>query len=89
MGKGLKMAVIAVAVIVVLCFGAYRFFAGTYNKMVSSEENVKSAWSQVENVYQRRLDLIPNLVQTRLRFLRTLQKPARRPAVPYRFRTMF
>ncbi len=64
MGKGLKIAVIAVAVIVVLCFGAYRFFAGTYNKMVSSEENVKSAWSQVENVYQRRLDLIPNLVQT-------------------------
>ena len=96
MGKGLKIAVIAVAVIVVLCFGAYRFFAGTYNKMVSSEENVKSAWSQVENVYQRRLDLIPNLVQAvkgyashEAKVLRTLQKPAQRPAVPYRFRTMF
>lgn len=36
----------------------------TYNKMVSMDEGVKSAWAQVENVYQRRLDLIPNLVNT-------------------------
>jgi len=35
-----------------------------YNKMVSMDEAVKSAWSQVENVYQRRADLIPNLVET-------------------------
>jgi len=35
-----------------------------YNKMVDNEEAVKKAWSQVENVYQRRLDLIPNLVAT-------------------------
>lgn len=34
------------------------------NGFVSQEENVKSKWSQVENVYQRRLDLIPNLVNT-------------------------
>jgi len=32
--------------------------------MVAKDENVKSAWSQVKNVYQRRLDLIPNLVNT-------------------------
>ncbi|MGE5344272.1 MAG: LemA family protein [Candidatus Omnitrophota bacterium] len=37
---------------------------GSYNKMVKMDENVKSRWSQVENVYQRRLDLIPNLVET-------------------------
>jgi len=35
-----------------------------YNKMVSQEEAVSEAWSQVENVYQRRADLIPNLVNT-------------------------
>lgn len=35
-----------------------------YNKMVDLEEQVTSQWSQVENVYQRRADLIPNLVST-------------------------
>lgn len=42
----------------------YNFFAGNYNKMVSLDEEVSNAWSQVENQYQRRLDLIPNLVNT-------------------------
>lgn len=37
---------------------------GSYNNMVTKQEGVSSAWSQVENVYQRRLDLIPNLVNT-------------------------
>jgi len=36
----------------------------TYNAMVSAEEKTVEAWAQVENVYQRRLDLIPNLVST-------------------------
>jgi len=41
------------------------FFTGCgYNSMVTMDESVKSAWSQVENVYQRRADLIPNLVET-------------------------
>lgn len=41
------------------------FFSGCgYNKMVDMEEQVTSQWSQVENVYQRRADLIPNLVNT-------------------------
>ncbi|MFW5886535.1 MAG: LemA family protein, partial [Bacteroidota bacterium] len=34
-----------------------------YNKMVNNEEAVAAQWSQVENVYQRRADLIPNLVE--------------------------
>ncbi len=36
---------------------------GSYNTAVGKEEGVKQAWSQVENVYQRRADLIPNLVE--------------------------
>jgi LemA protein len=35
-----------------------------YNRLVALQEGVQSAWAQVENVYQRRADLIPNLVQT-------------------------
>jgi LemA protein len=38
--------------------------AGSYNRLVGLDENVDSAWGQVENVYQRRSDLIPNLVET-------------------------
>jgi LemA protein len=37
---------------------------GKYNTLVQLDEEVQTAWSQVENVYQRRLDLIPNLVAT-------------------------
>ena len=37
---------------------------GSYNRLVTLEEAVKTAWSQVENVYQRRADLVPNLVET-------------------------
>lgn len=37
---------------------------GVNNKLVTNEENVTKAWSQVENVYQRRMDLIPQLVNT-------------------------
>lgn len=39
-------------------------FAGGYNELVRLDERVTAAWAQVENVYQRRLDLIPNLVET-------------------------
>jgi LemA protein len=37
---------------------------GTYNKLVSLDQDVQRQWAQVENVYQRRLDLVPNLVET-------------------------
>jgi len=37
---------------------------GSYNNMVNKQETVGSGWAQVENVYQRRSDLIPNLVST-------------------------
>ncbi len=37
---------------------------GTYNTFVDKEENVENAWSKVQSAYQRRADLIPNLVST-------------------------
>ncbi|KGN92261.1 LemA family protein [Porphyromonas canoris] len=52
-----------IAVIVVL--GILAFYLGSqYNRMVVLDEEVKASWGQVENVYQRRADLIPNLVNT-------------------------
>jgi LemA protein len=56
--------IIIIGVVVIGLFILYRMFAGTYNTMVSQEEGVKSQWAQVQNVYQRRADLIPNLVNT-------------------------
>lgn len=64
MSKGLKTVLIIAAVLLVLVFSVYRFFAGNYNSMVQLDESVKGQWGQVQNVYQRRLDLIPNLVAT-------------------------
>lgn len=61
MKKGL---LITLGIILVVGFILYRVFAGSYNTMVAKEEQVTGAWSQVENVYQRRADLIPNLVNT-------------------------
>ncbi len=55
---------IILGVILVAAFVIYRTFAGGYNKMVDYDESVITAWSNVENVYQRRADLIPNLVST-------------------------
>ena len=49
------LGVLAIAVI----WGVNR-----YNAIITAEENVHTAWSQVENQYQRRADLIPNLVET-------------------------
>jgi LemA protein len=40
------------------------WYISAQNSLVTAEENVTASWSQVENVYQRRLDLIPNLVET-------------------------
>ena len=64
MGKAL-IAIVVLVVIVgligVVCFGAY---VSTKNTLVSKNEAVKSAWSQVDVVLQRRADLIPNLVET-------------------------
>ncbi len=49
---------------VVSLFTAVSLSSCGYNTMVSKDENVKGKWAQVENAYQRRADLIPNLVST-------------------------
>jgi LemA protein len=53
---------LGIVVIVVLILGFS--VLGTYNDLVAKQQAVEAAWSQVENVYQRRADLIPNLVAT-------------------------
>ena len=55
-------AVLGVLLLLVLLVGGY--VRTTYNDLVSQQEQVKTAWSQVENQLQRRNDLIPNLVET-------------------------
>src|SRR3954470_11394397 len=57
-------ALIALVVIVVLLFAVGGSYVGAKNQMVAKNESVKSAWSQVDVVLQRRADLIPNLVET-------------------------
>ena len=49
---------------VVIAGAIFMWVKGAYNGFVEKDEAVKTAWSQVENVYQRRADLIPNLVET-------------------------
>jgi len=55
-----------IIIIAILLVGVlfYSWFKVSYNTMVTKSELVKEKWSQVENVYQRRADLIPNLVNT-------------------------
>lgn len=64
MKKGAKIGIIVGVVAAVIILGLVRYIVGTYNRLVALEENVESSWAQVENQYQRRLDLIPNLVAT-------------------------
>lgn len=56
-------AVVAV-VLLVVALGAVLWGIGVYNGLVRRQVEVDTAWSQVQNVYQRRMDLIPNLVET-------------------------
>lgn len=55
---------ITLAIIAIIVLAGYAWLKGSYNSMVTKDEEVKTAWSQVENQYQRRMDLIPNLVNT-------------------------
>ena len=62
MGKSLALGCIVLVLVGVLVVGGMA--AGAYNKLNAADQGVSAAWAQVENVYQRRADLIPNLVET-------------------------
>lgn len=55
---------IAVIIVLVCLLSIASCYKKTYNSLVSADENVEAAWAEVQNQYQRRLDLIPNLVST-------------------------
>jgi LemA protein len=59
--RGCLVAVVVVGVVII---GMVVWGMGVYNSLVGLDEGVRSAWSQVESQYQRRADLIPNLVNT-------------------------
>ncbi len=58
----MKKWILAIAVVLVLIIGMS--VVGGYNSLVSLDQAVRAQWGQVENVYQRRADLVPNLVET-------------------------
>jgi len=60
----MKKGLITLGIILVVVFILYSFFAGRYNTMVELQEAIPKAWADVEAQYQRRADLIPNLVNT-------------------------
>lgn len=60
----MKKKWIILIVMAVVVFGIFMSCKSSYNDMVTQDEAVGTAWSNVENQYQRRADLIPNLVNT-------------------------
>jgi LemA protein len=59
-----KAIIVILAVIIVLALFTFSCAKNRYNTLVAKDEGVNAAWAQVENQYQRRYDLIPNLVET-------------------------
>ncbi len=59
-----KSKIVTIVIIVAIVLAIYLWFKSGYNAMVMKQEAVQAQWAQVENVYQRRADLIPNLVAT-------------------------
>ena len=64
MKKGSIIAIVVLVVILILILSLAGYIKNMYNNFVQLDEGVNEKWSQVQNVYQRRFDLIPNLVET-------------------------
>lgn len=64
MSKGGKIGLIVLAVVIIFVLIVVSSIRNMYNGFVQLDENVNQTWAQVQNVYQRRYDLIPNLVET-------------------------
>src|SRR5688500_2974777 len=62
MGNKIVLGVIGAIVVLAIILGIS--VAGTYNSLVQLDQAAQAQWAQVENVYQRRADLVPNLVET-------------------------
>jgi LemA protein len=60
----MKRGTIALLAVAALLLAAGMFGSSSYNNLVALDQGVSAQWSQVENVYQRRADLVPNLVET-------------------------
>ena len=60
----MKTVLIVLGVIVLILVIGFASLFGVYNGFVTAEQSVNEKWAQVQNVYQRRADLIPNLVET-------------------------
>lgn len=60
MKKGTLITLVVLAAVALIAIWGF----GQYNSLVTQQETVESAWAQVENQYQRRADLVPNLVNT-------------------------
>lgn len=60
----MKTGLVAIIVLAVVLVGLFAWGISVNNQLVPLEQNVNASWAQVQNVYQRRADLIPNLVET-------------------------
>ena len=63
-GKVWVVLVIILAVVLLFSIGIFRWYISGYNRAVGLDEGAKTAWSNVDTSLQRRLDLIPNLIET-------------------------
>ena len=60
----MKALIVVLVLLVVVVGGLFMWGVGVNNRLVTAEQGVNAAWAQVQTVYQRRADLIPNLVET-------------------------